>query len=450
MADFVHEKEKLLARISLVDVVDALGLERRGKVARCPAHDDQGRANLQIYDDGVHCFACGFHADAFDLVAKVKGVDFKGAFDFLAGRYGLPLTSDYRKSGAKPRAKVGGEATVVTKAIPLPDSPSPTLTPTVAVVDQGVDQGVAPWPIDFSPAIVDRYQVHYDGLPVSDEEYFALWGEVDRLVEKPGLTTVEGDWFRWISKRVGYEGPIPVAGDGAEATQATRRPSLRVQVFADLLGFTVPGSTTEAGLWIQREKGISPATLDAFGVSWLEDLRAAYAELRKRYGADTLERFGLLTSEGKSPFASHRLLFPFFWKGQPVDAQGRNVKATDKNQRFRNTGGTNPIPYNADALLQARETGKPVFLCEGATDTLTLAQSGRLAVGIVGVGGFKPAWLPYFDGLKVFLAFDGDDAGRKAAHDVTAVFVSHGHQAPRVIKLPDGVKDVNELFRGSK
>jgi hypothetical protein len=37
--------------------------------------------------------------------------------------------------------------------------------------------------------------------------------------------------------------------------------------------------------------------------------------------------------------------------------------------------------------------------------------AGKLAVGTMGAKGFKPAWLPYFDGLKVFIAFDGDAAG---------------------------------------
>lgn len=91
-----------------------------------------------------------------------------------------------------------------------------------------------------------------------------------------------------------------------------------------------------------------------------------------------------------------------------------------------------------------------VDVFEGATDTLTLAQAGKLAVGTIGVKGFKPAWLPYFAGLKVFLAFDGDAAGQDAAVAVTKVFTDAAYPPPRVVKLPAGVKDVNELFRGEK
>ena len=146
-------------------------------------------------------------------------------------------------------------------------------------------------------------------------------------------------------------------------------------------------------------------------------------------------------------FAKHRLLLPFYWKGEPVDVQGRDVEAADKGDRFRNTTGANPIPYNAADLLRARETGSPVFLCEGATDTLALAQSGRLVVGIVGTGGFKRAWLDAFEGLDVYLALDNDDPGRIAAKTITKAFLDAGHRAPKVVKLPEGVKDVNQFFR---
>jgi DNA primase len=129
--------------------------------------------------------------------------------------------------------------------------------------------------------------------------------------------------------------------------------------------------------------------------------------------------------------------------------QGRNVEAAGKEDRFRNTTGANPIPYNADALLEARATGAKVFICEGATDTLALAQSGRLVVGIVGTGGFKTAWLDAFEGLDVYLALDSDEAGRKAAKSITKTFLDAGHRAPKVVKLPDGIKDVNQFFRSN-
>lgn len=459
MTDFDRKKEDLLARVDMVDLVDSLGLERKGKEARCPAHDDHGRPNLHIYPHRVHCFSCGFDADAFGLVTKVKGLDFKGAFDFLAGRYGLPLIRDYRKSGATPTGRRSGlgrapEEKTYPKPAPLPDTPSPTL---VALTPTEVRPTVAldspdPWPSGFSDVIVDRFRSNYQGLPVDDAEYKALWGEVDRLVEKPALTLAEEAWLQWVALRVGFHGEIPpVKGPQDDnVSEPASRPSLRTQVFAALLGYTIPSSKTTVGAWLTKAKGITSATQDRFRLCFLADWGRADVELRRRFGPDTLDRFGLLTKEGRLAFTRHGFLFPFYWKGEPVDVQGRDVNATDKNFRFLNTRGSNPIPYNADAILQAREKGEPLYLCEGATDTLTLAQSGRLAIGIVGTQGFKASWLPYFAGLKVFLAFDADDAGKKGAAKVSSAFFKAGYPAPKVVKLPDGVKDVNEFFRGIK
>ena len=67
-------------------------------------------------------------------------------------------------------------------------------------------------------------------------------------------------------------------------------------------------------------------------------------------------------------------------------------------------------------------------------------------MGILGTQGFKTAWANLFAGLEVYLAFDGDDAGRRAARDVTKLFVAQGLPAPKTIPLPDG-QDVTDFFK---
>jgi len=134
--DFDRRKEELLDRATMLEVADALGLEPAGKKDRhCPAHNDTGRPNLHLYDKEAHCFACGFHADAIGLVAKVKSCDFKASFDFLAGRFGLPLLADGAgDDGAKKgrgrglgNGNRGEGAKTYPKPSPLPSTPSPTL-----------------------------------------------------------------------------------------------------------------------------------------------------------------------------------------------------------------------------------------------------------------------------------------------------------------------------------
>ena len=498
--DFDRRKEELLNRATMLEVADALGLEPAGKKDRhCPAHNDTGRPNLHLYDKEAHCFACGFHADALALVAKVKGCDFKASFDFLAGRFGLPLLADAAGEGKKGRGRGLGTkngakvADPYPKPSPLPSTPSPTLATRsagemqVESVAPGQPEGLGnvvggegakPYP---KPAEATRISTATSDqkpeLPPDLWRDFALddfagaWAymqsckgyrralgrDSDRYVvgAAAGEPVKPEDLDPEVAALLFDVGPVAagqqVEAAGDQVKLPARRRSLRVEVFAALLDLATPSSQTPAGEWLRREKGVEPATQDRFGLRFLDDWKTAARELRDRFGVETLQKVGIMGKQKDGApyfvFAKHRLLFPFYWKGEPVDVQGRDVEAADKGDRFRNTTGANPIPYNAADLLRARETGSPVFLCEGATDTLALAQSGRLVVGIVGTGGFKRAWLDAFEGLDVYLALDNDDPGRKAAKTITKAFLDAGHRAPKVVKLPEGVKDVNQFFR---
>ncbi|GAB2815542.1 hypothetical protein GCM10027276_15570 [Comamonas piscis] len=98
----------LLAKISLEDVVDRLGIEteRRGGTTRalCPFHTDT-RPSLNLYPaDGrspahFHCFACGAHGSAIDLVKQVHSQDFLPAVQWLAKQFGIksPIRQSKRR-----------------------------------------------------------------------------------------------------------------------------------------------------------------------------------------------------------------------------------------------------------------------------------------------------------------------------------------------------------------
>ena len=99
----------LLAKVQLEDVVQRLGMEaeRRGATiqALCPFHQDT-RPSLNLYPaEGAtsahyHCFACGAHGNAIDLVKKVQGVDFLPAVQWLAQQFGIKSPSRQSKQRA--------------------------------------------------------------------------------------------------------------------------------------------------------------------------------------------------------------------------------------------------------------------------------------------------------------------------------------------------------------
>lgn len=106
----------LLTKVPLEDVVGRLGIEteRRGAQTRalCPFHQDT-KPSLNLYPaDGAspshfHCFACGAHGTAIDLVKQVAGVEFLPAVQWLEQRFGLKHLS--RKSMQLAERKVTSE-----------------------------------------------------------------------------------------------------------------------------------------------------------------------------------------------------------------------------------------------------------------------------------------------------------------------------------------------------
>lgn len=122
--------------------------------------------------------------------------------------------------------------------------------------------------------------------------------------------------------------------------------------------------------------------------------------------------------------------------GQAVYLVGR---ATMKQQRAKYIGLPGaPKPLYGQASAQgARE----VFVVEGPFDWLTLVNWGYAARGLLGAH-LKREHEREFDSVeRIYLAMDNDQEGQNA---VRTLAVKFGARA-RVVQLPKGIKDVNEL-----
>jgi DNA primase len=82
-----------------VDMADLVGTRvdlRRAGVNRfeglCPFHDERTPSfGINPVEKLFYCFGCGEGGDAFKFVQLTEGVDFKGALEYLADRYGIQL-----------------------------------------------------------------------------------------------------------------------------------------------------------------------------------------------------------------------------------------------------------------------------------------------------------------------------------------------------------------------
>lgn len=443
--------QTLKDRINIVDIAEELGLDpkRSGSlfVARCPSHDDQGRPNMSLDQKrGAICFRCGYKADVIRLVADVRYHGDQGeAIRYLANKAGMTdsKTSSRRKEPLPKGASLPKEEPAKT---PTVESSWNSLTVTfpagAKMVAVKTGEGERKW------TRLDDGRVKVEYTP--EELVFALaYSEYNLTLEEfAGLSTDEVAWI--LSGVFDCE----LTSDNIK-TASVARPSLRVSIIEALLSYGQSDGDSPGHIWLRDKKGIDQTTQTAFGLTWLDWERAS-AGMIEAFGVDSLNAYGLMTRDKTKGtphelrFKKHRLLFPFWitagGKRYPIYLQGRDINA-GKDFRFDNLAGGVPCPYNFDAVLKARHEGKPVFICEGATDTLTLAQAGFHAVGIVGTQGFKAEWVKHFDGLEVFLATDPDEPGQEAAKKIARTFVDQGRFSPKVIQLPEG-QDINDYFTG--
>jgi DNA primase len=96
MAIAADDIEALRQRISIVEVVQAyVALRRVGRnwVGLCPFHAEKsGSFNVREETARYRCFGCGASGDIFRFVQDIEHVDFVGAVEALAGKYGYQLT----------------------------------------------------------------------------------------------------------------------------------------------------------------------------------------------------------------------------------------------------------------------------------------------------------------------------------------------------------------------
>ena len=75
-------------------------------MGRCPFHEERSpsfsvNAGKKLY----YCFGCGAKGDVIDFVRQTEAVDYVGAIEWLAGRYGLEL--EYEEASPARRRAAG-------------------------------------------------------------------------------------------------------------------------------------------------------------------------------------------------------------------------------------------------------------------------------------------------------------------------------------------------------
>ena len=93
----------------LAELLQALGLTpNRAHKYLCPLHPDKN-PSLAITPDGehFHCFGCGAHGSAYDLLMQLRGLPFPAAKAAVHRLLGLPLPEPPTPEASRPSPPCG-------------------------------------------------------------------------------------------------------------------------------------------------------------------------------------------------------------------------------------------------------------------------------------------------------------------------------------------------------
>jgi DNA primase len=105
MALYTNEsREHVREAADFLELVSARTELRRAGPARyeglCPFHEERTPSfGIDPAQKVYHCFGCGASGDVFTFVQETEGVDFKGALELLADRYGVELEREQEDPG---------------------------------------------------------------------------------------------------------------------------------------------------------------------------------------------------------------------------------------------------------------------------------------------------------------------------------------------------------------
>lgn len=101
--------ERVKEAVDMVELVSArTDLRRVGArhVGLCPFHDERTASFSVNAEHGLyHCFGCGASGDAIRFVQETEALDFKGAVELLADRYGVELQREQEDPRAEERRR---------------------------------------------------------------------------------------------------------------------------------------------------------------------------------------------------------------------------------------------------------------------------------------------------------------------------------------------------------
>ena len=204
-----------------------------------------------------------------------------------------------------------------------------------------------------------------------------------------------------------------------------------------------------------ESRGLTNKTIKQFDIFSIKDYKQAREFLLSKFSLEDLKKLVLFDSKNRFSFTRHKIIIPLIEDGKITALRGRYFykgfsdpdyfKTTFSYGKYQSTAGVAEKLFNGD-ILKTLKKGERVYLCEGEFDTIIMQQHGKNAVGVLGVSNYNDKTIKRLNDFDLVIAFDNDEQGRKEALKISNIFYKQtGREADRE-KLPDGIKDISELF----
>jgi hypothetical protein len=200
-----------------------------------------------------------------------------------------------------------------------------------------------------------------------------------------------------------------------------------------------------------KDRGLHVDTIVEARLGYAPASWSLMRELRQDNTFADLRSAGIVTEGGQDFFSNH-ILIPYLSHGDVVQLRGRAMSPTAQ-AKYVTPAGDNTRIYGSDDLHGARD----VIIVEGEFDRLMVKQALSVAtdpvlratavVSVAGAMALPDGFESYFEECrKVYVGFDPDDTGTKAALRVKEILGSKC----RILHLPEDLPkcDWSDYLRG--
>lgn len=208
------------------------------------------------------------------------------------------------------------------------------------------------------------------------------------------------------------------------------------------------------------KRGLTEETIKRFRIFDIKDYKKTKDFLIKGFSIDDLKKVGLIeTKTNRFAFTKNKIVIPliedeeiiclrarFFDKGT---AEPKQITTTYSYPKYKSLQGISGRFYNADRLKDIK-AGERVYLCEGEFDTMIAEQNELKTIGLLGVSNYSDKMIKQLKDFDLVICLDNDEPAKKQAYKIADAFKKTTKRDAKINILPDGIKDITELFISRK